>query len=46
MARAYYKAGQHKRAISLLTNMMQLNNTTEDDINIKKEGKKLLNDWQ
>jgi uncharacterized protein (DUF1810 family) len=46
MARAYYKAGQHKRAISLLTNMMLLNNTTEDDINIKKDGRKLLIDWQ
>ena len=46
MARAYYKAGQHKKAISLLTNMMQLANTTEDDINIKKDGRKLLIDWQ
>ncbi len=46
MARAYYKAGQHKKAISLLTNMMQLTNTTEDDINIKKDGRKLLIDWQ
>lgn len=46
MARAYYKAGQHKKAVSLLTSMMQLTNTTEDDINIKKDGKKLLVDWQ
>jgi len=46
MARAYYKAGQHKKAISLLNNMMQLTNTTEDDINIKKDGRKLLVDWQ
>lgn len=46
MARAYYKAGQHKKAISLLNNMMQLTNTTEDDIDTKKEGRKLLAEWQ
>lgn len=46
MARAYYKAGQHKKAISLLNNMMQLTNTTEDDVNIKKDGRRLLNSWQ
>ncbi len=46
MARAYYKAGQHTKAISLLNNMMQLTNTTEDDVNIKKDGRRLLNNWQ
>ena len=45
MARAYKKNGQKEKAIAILKSMMNLPNTTEDDINIKSDGKKLLSEW-
>ncbi len=46
MARAYKKDGQKARAIQLLNAMMLLPNSTEDDVIIKNDGKKLLKEWQ
>jgi len=46
MARAYKKYGQKQKAIQLLNAMMLLPNTTEDDVIIKNDGKKLLNEWK
>ena len=45
MARAYKKDGQKETAISILKAMMNLPNNTEDDINIKNDGRKLLKEW-
>jgi tetratricopeptide (TPR) repeat protein len=45
MARAYKKDGQKQKAIAILKAMMNLPNTTEDDITIKSDGRKLLNEW-
>lgn len=42
MAKAYYKSGDRKKAISILENMLTLPNHTEDDADIKEDGKKLL----
>jgi tetratricopeptide (TPR) repeat protein len=45
MARAYKKGGQKGKAIAILKAMMNLPNTTEDDVIIKSDGKKLLTEW-
>lgn len=45
MARAYKKSGQQQKAIALINAMLLLPVGTEDDINIKNDGKKLLKDW-
>jgi tetratricopeptide (TPR) repeat protein len=42
LARAYHKDGQNDRAISILKKMMNLPNHTEDDDDIKMDGRKLL----
>lgn len=46
MARAYKKIGQKQKAIQVLQAMLLLPNTTEDDVIIKNDGRKLLNEWR
>jgi tetratricopeptide (TPR) repeat protein len=46
LAKAYHRNNQNDKAITLLNEMMQLPNHTEDDPTIKVTGKKLLEDWK
>lgn len=46
MARAYKKNGQKEKAISALNSMLLLADTTEDDEQIKADGRKLLKEWK
>ncbi len=46
MARAYRQIGMNEKAIAYIQLMLTLPNETEDDPEIKKQGKKLLNVWK
>ncbi len=46
LAKAYKKNDQDDKAIASINKMLSMPNNTEDDAAIKKEGKKLLKQWQ
>ncbi|MBL0358682.1 MAG: hypothetical protein IPP72_18275 [Chitinophagaceae bacterium] len=46
MARAYRKNNQKEKAISAINTMLLLASTTEDDEQIKADGRKLLKEWK
>jgi tetratricopeptide (TPR) repeat protein len=46
MAKAYKKNNQKDKAISAINTMLLLANTTEDDEQIKADGRKLLKEWK
>ncbi|MFT3681101.1 MAG: hypothetical protein QM791_12555 [Ferruginibacter sp.] len=46
MSKAYKENDQNDKAIAALTTLLQLPSQTEDDPIIKKEGRKLLEEWQ
>jgi len=46
MAKAYHRNDEKDKAIAAIKTMLNLPNQTEDDPNIKTEGRKLLKDWQ
>jgi tetratricopeptide (TPR) repeat protein len=46
MARAYKKNNQKEKAISTINTMLLLASTTEDDDQIKADGRKLLKEWK
>ncbi|HEX4851115.1 MAG TPA: hypothetical protein VFV08_09930, partial [Puia sp.] len=46
LAKAYYRNDEKGKALGLLNKMMPLPVVVYDDIRIKEEGKRLLNEWQ
>jgi len=46
MAKAYYKNDQPGKATACINKMLLIQNHTQDDANIKEQGKKLLKQWQ
>jgi tetratricopeptide (TPR) repeat protein len=46
LARGWHRKNNNKRAIEMLEAMLKLPNKIADDANIKKKGKKLLEEWK
>jgi tetratricopeptide (TPR) repeat protein len=46
LARAYHRKDNDKKAVELLEIMMKLPNKIGDDANIKKKGKRLIEEWK
>jgi tetratricopeptide (TPR) repeat protein len=45
LGKAYYRNGERKKAVALLTRMLTLPNRMADDSRIKEEGRQLLSKW-